>query len=147
MTDHNELRALALAATPGPWRVGRGSKSRIYAPYHVQPDGHAIARTYGSELNGIGVADLTGPVNIADAAYIAAANPATVLALLEALEALEGLTGDVQALIGESGGVAGLHMNGDVAPWGDLEAGGRFERLTHLPAAHAAITKVKGGAA
>ena len=82
-TDHNELRALALAATPGPWRVGRGSKSRIYAPYHVQPDGHAIARTYGSELNGIGVADLTGPVNIADAAYIAAANPATVLALLD----------------------------------------------------------------
>ena len=84
MTDHNELRALALAATPGPWRVGRGSKNRIYAPYHVQPDGHAIARTYGSELNGIGVADLTGPVNIADAAYIAAANPATALALLDA---------------------------------------------------------------
>lgn len=101
MTDHNELRALALAATPGPWRVGRGSKSRIYAPYHVQPDGHAIARTYGSELNGIGVADLTGPVNIADAAYIAAANPATVLALLDETEAAHTARREAQARVAE----------------------------------------------
>ena len=100
-TDHNELRALALAATPGPWRVGRGSKSRVYAPYHVQPDGHAIARTYGSELNGIGVADLTGPVNIADAAYIAAANPATVLALLDEVEAAHAARREAQTRVAE----------------------------------------------
>ena len=33
----------------------------------------------------------------------------------------------VSALIKESYGVAGLHLDGDVAPWGDLLAGGRFE--------------------
>lgn len=62
----------------------------------------------------------------------------------ELLAALEGLTGDIQALIGESYGVSGLHMNGDIAPWDELESGGRFERLTHLPCAHAAIARVKG---
>lgn len=64
----------------------------------------------------------------------------------ELLAVLEGLTGDIQSLIGESCGIAGLHMNGDIAPWSELEAGGRFERLTHLLDAHAAIASVKGGA-
>ena len=65
----------------------------------------------------------------------------------ELLGALEGLAGDIQGLIEESDGVNGLHLNGDVATWGELEAGGRFERLTHLPGALAAIVKAKGGAA
>lgn len=55
------------------------------------------------------------------------------------LAALKGLTEDIQCLIGESSGVYGLHLNGDLSPWVDLEAGGRFERLTNLPDAHAAI--------
>ena len=57
--------------TPGPWSVGRftGSDCRIYA----DPDQHAIARTYGPDLNGIGVCELTGPKNKADARLIAAA--------------------------------------------------------------------------
>jgi hypothetical protein len=62
------------------------------------------------------------------------------------LAALEGLAEDVQGLIAESHGVAGMHLNGDVAPWHELEAGGMFERLTNLPAAFAAIAAVKGGA-
>jgi hypothetical protein len=33
----------------------------------------------------------------------------------------------VHDLIGESGGVTGLHLNGDFAPWGDLQTGGPFE--------------------
>ena len=33
----------------------------------------------------------------------------------------------VDMLIGESYGVAGLHLNGDVASWGELRAGGRLE--------------------
>ena len=33
----------------------------------------------------------------------------------------------VQSLINESQGVAGLHLNGDLAPWDELLAGGRFE--------------------
>ena len=55
------------------------------------------------------------------------------------LAALEGLAGDIQSLIHESSGVAGLHLNYDLAPWYELEAGGRFERLTHLPIAVEAI--------
>ena len=62
----------------------------------------------------------------------------------ELLAVLEGLADDIQSLIGESYGVSGLHMNGDIAPWDELESGGRFERLTHLPCANAAITRVKG---
>ena len=33
----------------------------------------------------------------------------------------------VQGLIDESGGVYGLHDNGDSSPWDELLAGGRFE--------------------
>ena len=74
----------------------------------------------------------------------------TVLKLIrrrdELLSVLEGLTGDIQGLINESTGVVGLHLNGDIATWGELEAGGAFEWLTTLPEAHEAIAKEKGGA-
>ena len=40
--------------------------------------------------------------------------------------AREGLNA-VSALIDESQGVGGLHMNGDFAPWSELRTGGRFE--------------------
>ncbi|MDU7523505.1 MAG: hypothetical protein E7K72_19325 [Roseomonas mucosa] len=33
----------------------------------------------------------------------------------------------IDNLIAESHGVAGLHLNGDMAPWDELLAGGRFE--------------------
>ncbi len=33
----------------------------------------------------------------------------------------------VEGLINESHGVTGLHLNGDVALWGDLRTGGQFE--------------------
>ena len=33
----------------------------------------------------------------------------------------------VRALMSESSGVAGLHLNGEIAEWGSLEAGGNFE--------------------
>jgi hypothetical protein len=33
----------------------------------------------------------------------------------------------VQSLIESSHGVAGLHLNGDIAPWSELLEGGRFE--------------------
>lgn len=55
------------------------------------------------------------------------------------LNALKGLFEDVTGLINESYRVAGFHHNDDVAGWGELEAGGRFERLTHLPIAQDAI--------
>lgn len=37
---------------------------------------------------------------------------------------------DFDAIISESGGVYGLHLNGDPAPWGDLTSGGRYEEWT-----------------
>lgn len=33
----------------------------------------------------------------------------------------------VRQLMNDSYGVAGLHENGEMAPWNDLEQGGRFE--------------------
>lgn len=39
---------------------------------------------------------------------------------------IEGLLA-VESLILESNGVAGLHLNGDLASWGELRTGGRFE--------------------
>lgn len=43
------------------------------------------------------------------------------------LETLTKLVADLDSLVADSKGVAGLHRNGDVATWGELTAGGRFE--------------------
>ena len=56
-----------------------------------------------------------------------------------ALKLARGALGEVQDLISESHGVYGLHLNGDESPWSESEQGGRFERLTTLPEALAAI--------
>ena len=40
---------------------------------------------------------------------------------------LESLVNSLTVLIQESNGVSGLHRNGDVATWGELTEGGRFE--------------------
>jgi hypothetical protein len=37
------------------------------------------------------------------------------------------LLGAINGLIADSYGVAGLHQNGDLAPWSELVSGGRFE--------------------
>ncbi|OQS42297.1 hypothetical protein [Chromobacterium haemolyticum] len=58
---------------------------------------------------------------------------------------LVGLVDDIQGLMEESDGVSGLHRNGDIAPWSELEAGGRYERLSHLPDAISAIAAAKEG--
>lgn len=36
------------------------------------------------------------------------------------------LVHDVEELVAHSGGVYGLHLNGDPAPWSDLLSGGRY---------------------
>ena len=61
----------------------------------------------------------------------------------ELLDALRDLHGDIEGLIGESAGVYGLHLNGDVSPWSELEEGGRFERLCSMSKASAAIAKAE----
>lgn len=63
--------ALRLPWSVGPWTTGAGPSGhcRIYSPSET----HAIARTYGNELNGIGVCELTGPKNHGDAVLISQA--------------------------------------------------------------------------
>lgn len=51
----------------------------------------------------------------------------TIAKLLARNELLEAGLKSVADLVGESGGVYGLHLNGDLCPWGDLLEGGRFE--------------------
>lgn len=51
-----------------------------------------------------------------------------ILALIEGeLEEMQKGLDAVRDLINNSYGVAGLHLNGDVAPWDELLEGGRFE--------------------
>lgn len=38
---------------------------------------------------------------------------------------------DMEAMMGESRGVCGLHLNGDDAEWSSLVTGGRFEEWLH----------------
>ena len=83
-TDHNELRALALAATPGPWQAQQRNKQEaiyIVGPGHTPPACHAFY------------------ANNAD--YIAAAHPATVLALLDELEAAHASRREAQDRVAE----------------------------------------------
>lgn len=46
---------------------------------------------------------------------------------METVTALRNLVSALDDLIASSDGVAGLHRNGDVATWGELTTGGRFE--------------------
>ena len=55
-----------------------------------------------------------------------------LMAALAACEVKDAALQEVVDLIGESSGVYGLHLNGDNAPWEEVEQGGRFERLTSL---------------
>ncbi|MDD9228938.1 hypothetical protein PVL97_04635 [Aeromonas hydrophila] len=66
----------------------------------------------------------------------------------ELLAVLKKLSGDVEELMKESGGVYGLHQNGEPAPWAELVAGGRHETwLLSLSDAAELIAKLKAGAA
>lgn len=52
--------------------------------------------------------------------------------LVRAAEALSVLVADLDDLIANSEGVAGLHMNGEVAPWCDLTRGGQYHTWLEL---------------
>lgn len=82
------LEIIGTPWTPGPWTTGPAPHGhcRIYS----EAETHAIARTYGPELNGIGICSLTGPQNAADAALIALApEMANVLLKLKAALTLD----------------------------------------------------------
>lgn len=87
--DEAELRRLAEAATPGPWSLTDGDPAMNGQHWTIRRQGVA----------GIRVSGFTYGFN-GDAAYIAAANPAAVLALLDDLDAARAAITRVQGLHG-----------------------------------------------
>ena len=73
MVDPKQLRALAKAATPGPWEA-RGHAVGFPGTGLARGEFHVVADTYEDP---------------ADARYIAAISPAVALALLDRLERAE----------------------------------------------------------
>lgn len=147
-----ELRRLANEATPGPWYLRTNR--------HRNTDGTAwgwLDTQQAGDQNppaGVNVTWSSGRKSDSNAMYLAAANPATILALLDDLERvkaqrdaylnlLSDVAYEVESLISESYGIAGLHMNGDIAPWHEIEVGGQYERLTNLPLAIEAARAAK----
>lgn len=59
--------------------------------------------------------------------------------VLDPMEALRRIVHDLDELIGHSDGVAGLHGNGDVAPWDDLTDGPYSAWLGSIHVARAAV--------
>ena len=96
MTAPDELERLARAATPGPWiRSGCRRKMGDEDCIMVGPDGFLMAALPIGQPR-----DHAGAFN--DAAFIAAANPATILALLseraELLAAVERMRGEMAGM-------------------------------------------------
>lgn len=87
--ERDELRRVASAATPGPW----------LQPIEDEP---RLVSDSGGGDSLLGIIEKTGEAIVmerADADYIAAANPQTVLALLDSIEELEGLAQYAAAMI------------------------------------------------
>ncbi|MDY1143041.1 ead/Ea22-like family protein [Pseudomonas aeruginosa] len=84
MTDHAELRRLAKAATPGPWI--------LYVPEDYQgPEelpGYGVECAEGRAIVWGALEPETGCQFDRDAEFIAAANPNTILALLDEIDGL-----------------------------------------------------------
>ncbi|HFX7234532.1 TPA: ead/Ea22-like family protein [Citrobacter farmeri] len=84
--DKRALRLAAIAATGGKWVFSRsGANSNVQAPIELQKCGRALVVL--CKLNNAGWSGQIQTEN--NAKFIAAANPVTVLALLDELEAAE----------------------------------------------------------
>lgn len=114
-------------ATPGPWEVKR-EEPEFGVPYDAvvaAADGYSRSRCCE-------VYRWDAPTS-RDADFIAHSWQdisnllATLAAREEEIARLRRGIESVSCLIAESQGVAGLHLNGDVAPWSDLLPGGHFE--------------------
>ena len=79
MIDINELRRLAQAATPGPWQFWHG-----WVAANIDNDGGVVVAERPTPSGGKYQAKVD-----ANFKFIAAANPATVIELLDRLEAAE----------------------------------------------------------
>lgn len=89
MTDHAELRRLAKAATPGPW-----GRDGFYIHTTRKEGGTTYVETWNT---------LAGIARKENAEFVAAANPKTILALLDEIDGLkaenEVLRGALQAVV------------------------------------------------
>lgn len=110
MTDsEKELRRLAEAATPGPWRrAGTESKPCPVVSALNKEKGYQIHSMLWVKRDTPAVYDGMRDVYNRDAAFIAAANPAAVLALLDRIKELEGQLSSIAATLEYEGPVDGL---------------------------------------
>lgn len=108
--DTNELRKLASAATPGPWQVieqetphylgGKHVERRIFTTWvHPQMKGFdwVVNHSVGIGKEQGGPVHHQAEIRAEDAAYIAAASPDVVLALLDELDRMRLLLTDQEA--------------------------------------------------
>jgi len=116
--------ALEAGPTPGEWVYYDDSSDGKTNRIEIVAIGKTVARIYRSVQE----------QDLPNARLIAACSPLNMSAILAHVEAqaaeIERLRAGLRAvsdLIDESHGVAGLHRNGAVAPWGDLRTGGRYE--------------------
>jgi len=74
-----QLKQAAMAATPGPWLYETSKRPGSAGNYQLilSEDENSVAECYGTDHE-----------DAANGRYIAAANPATILALLECVDAL-----------------------------------------------------------
>lgn len=132
--DLDKLEAIAAAATPGPWREGADpwNGKPLFVSDALDGNGNptSIIRAPSPEWGEEGGFEIT----IADSAYIAAANPETVLKLIRRVRELEAAVNEIRAIASDSEGVAGWHLNGEIARWDELNLAaltGEFGRQRH----------------
>ena len=82
--DLDELERVAKAATPGPWH--RSRYGTVFTGDHAMDDDAVV----------VGIVVGRGDPSFQDMRFIAEANPATVLALIERIRALEVMVGDAR---------------------------------------------------
>lgn len=90
--DKQALREAAEKATPGEWKRMMRNSDELMTTFH------------GIAIGNVFVELTTGKRDIFDAEFIAASNPATVLALLDELEVVNELFLRAKALMYKSGG-------------------------------------------
>jgi hypothetical protein len=73
----NELRKLAQAATPGPWTVDTDTDAFTGGPHVMTEDGAGLFGAWDGQY------EIDSDAQTTNAAYIAAANPAAILALIQ----------------------------------------------------------------
>lgn len=93
--DREGLRRLATEATPGPWRTSPGTghvysaAGRDWTIAHTDSDNSTLRERRHAK-------------HIGDAAFIAAASPSTVLALLDALDERDALLDQARRALSET---------------------------------------------